>query len=599
MPQDNVVLTSMTCKQYFSNILTGISCSWKQQLIDALCTAYNIPTDLTCEQVHNCETLTVLSDFTIVDNTISIQYTDEGGTTFTRSFDLDDTTVVITADNGLTKNTDNNVQLGGTLIHNTVNNTNSFIHTFEGATVYEYPYQFMQLQNFDNGTGIVSFKSGGAQKSGQPDFGNTVRLGINYTGKVYDVLAPDPDLNGYMNDRIGYWIGVNGTGNGSFGIRTDNDNSKTSALLFHTLDTSVTDAFTFYAKHPTTADGDIAIAMGGVGFEPYRISTFHDDGRMTLWKYGLGNFVTPAAYFFLGTDNTGKVVEISYDEVAGLVEANDGLSKPVGDLYTINLGSNAPGGAPITEDRYIGGAHNLSIDVGTFTVGTTAPISSRITSKSTSTSDFWSIIGIKQQAVGAVGGIGVEGQFVITGGTTYTGQDPLGGLYGELAFLGSGSWTFGGGFPYVQLAGLSGVVTIYTDDASNYTSGLSLFAGGQYFINAAGSGTIDKFAALRCLYPVETPGLSFSGTLTTAYGLYIDDYTGSSMIARITNRYGVYQAGAGETNVFAGKTDFTSLINLAVFTNSSPTDGDIWRADNTNTGLKVRINGFTKTITVT
>jgi microcystin-dependent protein len=32
---------------------------------------------------------------------------------------------------------------------------------------------------------------------------------------------------------------------------------------------------------------------------------------------------------------------------------------------------------------------------------------------------------------------------------------------------------------------------------------------------------------------------------------------------------------------------------------TSPVDGDVWREDNTNTGLKVRINGVTKTITVT
>ncbi len=31
---------------------------------------------------------------------------------------------------------------------------------------------------------------------------------------------------------------------------------------------------------------------------------------------------------------------------------------------------------------------------------------------------------------------------------------------------------------------------------------------------------------------------------------------------------------------------------------SAPVDGDVWREDNTNTGLKIRINGVTKTITV-
>lgn len=31
---------------------------------------------------------------------------------------------------------------------------------------------------------------------------------------------------------------------------------------------------------------------------------------------------------------------------------------------------------------------------------------------------------------------------------------------------------------------------------------------------------------------------------------------------------------------------------------ASPNDGDVWRENNTNTGLKIRINGVTKTITV-
>jgi hypothetical protein len=31
---------------------------------------------------------------------------------------------------------------------------------------------------------------------------------------------------------------------------------------------------------------------------------------------------------------------------------------------------------------------------------------------------------------------------------------------------------------------------------------------------------------------------------------------------------------------------------------TSPADGDIWREDNTNTGLKIRVNGVTKTVTL-
>lgn len=53
-----------------------------------------------------------------------------------------------------------------------------------------------------------------------------------------------------------------------------------------------------------------------------------------------------------------------------------------------------------------------------------------------------------------------------------------------------------------------------------------------------------------------------------------------------------------DTHTFFGNVSIDKVLNLAVFTNSSPIDGDIWRADNTNTGLKIRINGVTKTINV-
>ena len=38
------------------------------------------------------------------------------------------------------------------------------------------------------------------------------------------------------------------------------------------------------------------------------------------------------------------------------------------------------------------------------------------------------------------------------------------------------------------------------------------------------------------------------------------------------------------------------IIKLGVTTNATPNDGDVWLESNTNTGLKIRINGVTKTI---
>ncbi len=52
-------------------------------------------------------------------------------------------------------------------------------------------------------------------------------------------------------------------------------------------------------------------------------------------------------------------------------------------------------------------------------------------------------------------------------------------------------------------------------------------------------------------------------------------------------------------NTFTGANTFTGLINLPVSAApSSPADGDVWRQDNTNTGLKIRVNGVTKTFSL-
>jgi hypothetical protein len=55
---------------------------------------------------------------------------------------------------------------------------------------------------------------------------------------------------------------------------------------------------------------------------------------------------------------------------------------------------------------------------------------------------------------------------------------------------------------------------------------------------------------------------------------------------------------AGKMTLKATSTSLASLNLPTGAAPSSPVDGDVWREDNTDTGLKVRINGATKTITV-
>lgn len=60
-----------------------------------------------------------------------------------------------------------------------------------------------------------------------------------------------------------------------------------------------------------------------------------------------------------------------------------------------------------------------------------------------------------------------------------------------------------------------------------------------------------------------------------------------------------FLAGAAVVSAVRPGAAFYQGLNLPVSAApASPADGDIWRQDNTNTGLRVRINGVTKTITV-
>lgn len=66
----------------------------------------------------------------------------------------------------------------------------------------------------------------------------------------------------------------------------------------------------------------------------------------------------------------------------------------------------------------------------------------------------------------------------------------------------------------------------------------------------------------------------------------------------ITHSTDALTIGGGK-QIFAATTTSYASFNIPTGTApTSPVDGDVWREDNTNTGLKIRINGVTKTITV-
>lgn len=61
-------------------------------------------------------------------------------------------------------------------------------------------------------------------------------------------------------------------------------------------------------------------------------------------------------------------------------------------------------------------------------------------------------------------------------------------------------------------------------------------------------------ATLRAAQPKQIVGqTAYSGTVTNMCGLYIDDINASSLSARFTNKYGIYQVGINDKNYFGGE----------------------------------------------
>jgi hypothetical protein len=286
-------------------------------------TIINDSTLLICNVAGSCDTVNFTSSVTnittaqfITDSSVQVCSFDTANGSVIQLCDTIITgpqPIVYLFQNGLFQNASHIVEFGtNPLLHNTTLDTRSFIQTFTGATVYNYPYQFSQAQAFQSGTGMVSFLSRGSG-SGAIDFHNTVRLGVNYTGDVY---VPSPHFSGYMGDKIGYWIGANATGNGSFGIYTDNSSSKLDGIFFHTLDTAYTDAITFFGKHPPNVNNTISIQPGHTGLENYRIATLHDNKNITFYGYpntrNDGTIATKA----LSTDASGNVILVPISAIS-------------------------------------------------------------------------------------------------------------------------------------------------------------------------------------------------------------------------------------------------------------------------------------------
>lgn len=233
--------------------------------------------------------------------------------------------------NGITR-TDNVVELGGQLLHDTTLDTRYNRMLFNGATVYNYPYNFYQGQSFQNSVHITSFKHKGGNVITDADYNNAVRLGVNYTGGNYQ----SPDYPGYFDfDNIGYHIGTNHQVYGSYGVFPDDANSKVAGIFFHTLDEYNNDnAVTIYGSPSTT--NTFSIQPGSYGMKNAKIAEFKTNKDVQLYGYPSTRddgsdvkFLTTDTTGILKLKNVDKAIEVRF------VVGNTGA--PAAGITTLTL----------------------------------------------------------------------------------------------------------------------------------------------------------------------------------------------------------------------------------------------------------------------
>ncbi len=295
--------------------------------------------------------------------------TDSNGIVKLMDVDVDTAEIVITADNGLTKDTPTNVQLGGTLLHNTTIDSNTFELIITGAVN-----------------------------------GNSLDVTNTYSGIIAAISASAPDVSATGIRGVGGNIGVSGSTTGGAGVRasaTTGFGLAASATNGIAGDFQVTPSSTnstktvisferFTTGSPANGIGlslDFGIqSTGGGAYLANQISSVWTDvthitrtARLEFWgtnssvttrkaaitgpgqwiwdMYGDGIF--PGTYtYVLGVDANGNVVEIDPGVFGG---GGGGLS----NAYTaITDGSNSAAASGADTIKFRTGNNLLDIVVG-------------------------------------------------------------------------------------------------------------------------------------------------------------------------------------------------------------------------------------------
>lgn len=379
------------------------------------------------------------------------------------------------------------------------------------------------------------------------DFTNSGTAGHNLTGQVKISAtsgnAVTVDATGlYVATGAGYLIG---TGL----VNTSNTISVDPVQAITRISTLTTDGLI----KTTSGNGTLAIATAGTDYQsPITLTTTGTSGAATL----IGNTLNIPQY----TGGSGTVTTVSVVSANGFGgTVSNHTTTPAITLTTsvtgILKGDGTGVSAAVAGTDFqipITVSNGMSYSSGAVTLGGSLTGNTTITGGTYYMAFLGSIGTINQSNTP------FSAASTITTTGTETAQYIMSGVSGALVVNNASTFT-----PYSSSKHGAVSGSVYKNSAGNWSGNLAAIYG---CVEVAGTGNVTTSISVRA-YKVElTTGQTFGGTITNAVGVYIDDFSTSTVSGSITNRYSIYQAGASDINLLNG---YLRMVNLPVYADNT------------------------------
>ena len=280
-----------------------------------------------------------------------------------------------------------------------------------------------------------------------------------------------------------------------------------------TINTSSSSSLSITA---TPGSGNVYTLSGNVRVSPTAAGQFLttlSDGLAATISQTAGNAITLNADGIYVSSGAAQV-NSDWNASSGVAQIlnkptiSNGVTFTAGSPGSIGLGGSLTGNTVITT-----GTYSLGFTGSTSTVGN-------------NTIPFYSTV-------------------VFTGTGTESNQYQISPFSAGLSINNTSTFT-----PFSASKHAAYTATVYKDGNGTYAGILSTFYGTT---EVKGSGNITTIAQFRAFAPQISYSQTYTGTITNAVGIYIDDLTtDASLTSRITNRFAIYQAGSTDISRFFG-----------------------------------------------